>query len=183
MFRRFFSNARSRDSQRPDSPRPPRLGQSSTGGGLSWHDSHPYLPYSIYWIRVEKNFTHIYRNATHEIYIGVNLKQPSNPIASVRSRLLYRRQSDFRLPGMDANEVSHRVGDRLIEVLLQTPNPRKVLGMYDLLSEGEQLKCPWEVALNACRTQLLRSQLILLGISLEDYLDNPEMYLSLGKIE
>ena len=132
---------------------------------------------------MESQFTRLYRDATHELYVGTSLKQSelAHQLAP-RKRLLYRRQSDFRLPGMEADAVAMRVGIHLVQFLINTGNPRRVLGMYELMREGDQAKCPWEVELNKLRRDLLKSQLRRMGISLDSFLEEPELYLSLGTV-
>lgn len=146
----------------------------SESDGFRWCGVHPCAPYATYQIVVRDNFQKILRDATHELEI--KLKTPSEV------RILYRLQSDFRVPFMANDNVAEKLKDRLVRLLLEEPNPRKVPGMYSLLYEGEQSECPWSKAISRYRSDLIRQSLKRNGMTYEQYAEDPKMYNSLGKV-
>jgi hypothetical protein len=137
-------------------------------GRRAWIGAHPkYAQACVYWVRVSPRgrFPQIYADATHEIKIGLTIRE------SDRVRLLYQRQADFRLPELDADDVCDQVVCKMINFLLNPSlNPKRCPGMYYHLSEGQQQLCLWEKLLNNYRNELLRVQLRKLGMSSSPHL-------------
>lgn len=142
--------------------------------GFRWCGVHPSAPYAVYQIVVRESFQKVFRDATHELEIKV--KTPSEV------RILYRIQSDFRVPFMSNDNVAEKLKERLVRLLLEQSNPRKVPGMYSLLYEGEQRDCPWAAAILGYRGEMIYQSLKRHGMSVEQYKEDPKLYNSIGKV-
>ena len=152
----------------------------SEKGDLSWAGTHPIaVQHSIYWIQLNRSFCSIYDDATHEVYVGVTLKDTS-PILELtepRIRPLYRKQADLRMPGLTPHAVAYFVGKRLLAYLQSVKDPRVKMGLYHQMIHRKAHENPWDQVLNQAYSGLLRSQLAKLNLKMDDYLVDPEYFI------
>jgi hypothetical protein len=113
------------------------------------------------------------------VVVDQSLQSPA--FTKHEKRLLFRRQSDYRLPGSNPGEVADLIAVGLIRFLISTPYPRRVIGMFDLPRVNET--SIWERKHRSLYRELLLRQLKIHGIPVNAYLDNPSLYLDLGAFD
>ncbi len=144
--------------------------------GFVWQGAHPSSPYGLYVFKVSQVFARRYVDATHQIKITLT-------IASIPGeRLLYEVQDNFAIPGLEPSYVADLTAARLVKFLRESPNPRRVPGMFDLLYKGEEYRCSWHTIYDNYRRELLRFQLRKLNITYDQYISDRDAYNALRKI-
>jgi hypothetical protein len=148
------------------------------GTRVSWAGVHEAVPYARYWISINSSFQREYGNTTHELFIGLVLNESTGSgFTASEKRVLFRRQSDYRLPGLDPCRVSKMIAIGLIRFLLANPHPRRVKGLYDLPPVRE---VPiWEHEHERLYLGILQRQLKINNISVSSYKADPAFYLNL----
>ena len=146
------------------------------GTRVSWTGFHAAVPYARYWITLNTDFNREYDNTTHELFVGLVVNQSAGPgFSPSEKRILFRRQSDYRLPGLAPCRVAKMIGIGMIRFLLANPHPRRVKGLYDLPPVRE---VPiWEHEHERLYFGLLRRQLKIHNIPLQSYKVDPALYL------